>query len=61
MEEPVAMSAMAYLVITLGVIVLVGIMCVPSLVRKNCRECGARNSLDATECTTCHAPFPKDS
>ena len=54
------MPGKIYLFALLGVIALVTIVAVPSLFRKKCLKCGARNSLDAKECGGCGAPFPEE-
>lgn len=46
-----------YVIIMLGLMALVGVACVPALLRKNCPACGARNRLDAVLCSKCRAPF----
>ena len=54
------MNHPVYLAVMLGVILVIAALVIPSLVRKKCSACGARNSLDAKACTTCNAPFPDD-
>ena len=54
------MDKSVYLAIMLGVIAVMCAVTIPSLFRKKCSECGARNSLDAKECAKCKAPFRDD-
>ena len=54
------MPGKIYLFVLLGVIALVTVIAVPSLFRKKCMKCGARNPLDATECGGCGAPFTEE-
>jgi hypothetical protein len=56
----VSMPGKIYLFALLGVIALVTVVVVPSLFRKKCAKCGARNSLDAKECGGCGASFPEE-
>lgn len=51
------MTPTVYVAVMLGVILLITIAVTPSLFRKKCSECGARNSLDAKTCAKCGAPF----
>lgn len=53
-------SAVIYLCVMLGVILVLTALLVPALLLKRCRACGARNAPDATECRRCKAPFPDD-
>ena len=55
------MPSAVYLAVMLGIITLIAVAVVPSLIRKRCPKCGARNSLDATACVKCNALFPLDS
>lgn len=54
------MSANIYLGVMLAIIALVTAVSVPSLFRKRCPRCGAKNSLDAKTCKKCTAVFPED-
>jgi ribosomal protein L40E len=47
-----------YLAVMVGVMALVTVVCVPSLLRRRCRACGARNSLESDLCSRCGTPFP---
>jgi len=49
-----------YLAVMLGIIVVVFAASVPSLFRKKCRQCGAKNGLEARACKQCGAAFPED-
>jgi len=55
-----AMDKTVYLAVMLGVIAVMCAVTIPSLFRKKCSECGARNSLDATACVRCKKPFPAE-
>lgn len=50
-----------FLVVMLGVIAVAVAVSVPALFTKRCPQCGARNGLEATECSKCHAVFPKEA
>ncbi|HPC15161.1 MAG TPA: hypothetical protein P5318_05600 [Candidatus Hydrogenedentes bacterium] len=54
------MSPTVYLTVMLGVIALACVVSIPSLFRKKCRKCGARNGIEARVCIQCGAPFPED-
>lgn len=54
------MSASLYLTLMLGVVAVMVAIVVPSLLKKKCEKCGVRNGLDATACSTCEHPFPKE-
>ena len=51
------MSDGIYVVIMLSVVLVVGIVCVPSMFRRKCAECGKNNPLDATRCVACGEPL----
>jgi len=53
-------SPTVYLTVMLGVIALACVVSIPSLFRKKCRKCGARNGIEACVCIQCGAPFPED-
>ena len=53
-------SAVIYLAVMLGVIVVITAMVIPAMLLKKCSGCGRRNLLDATECKHCKQPFPVD-
>lgn len=55
-----ALSKTLYLVLMLGIIGLVTLVSVPSLFRRKCTKCGAKNSIEARVCKSCGAPFPED-
>ena len=52
-----ALEMSLYLIVMLGVILVATAVAVPSLFRKKCPKCGARNGLDAPACARCGAPF----
>lgn len=54
------MFTTVYLAVMLGVILVIALVCVPSLLRKKCRDCGARNRLEAKQCSQCGALFPDE-
>ena len=54
------MSTGLYLTLMIGVIGVLTAFLVPALFWKRCTTCGARNSLDASECKKCNNAFPKD-
>lgn len=60
MMADTGMDKNLYLAVMVGVIALMCAVTIPSLFRKKCSECGARNSLDAKECARCKAPFRDD-
>lgn len=49
-----------YLAVMLGIIAVVLVASVPSLFRKKCRACSAKNGLEARACKQCGAAFPDD-
>lgn len=53
------MSDGLYVVLMLSVVLVVGITCVPSMFRRECPACGARNPLDAKRCVACGKPLPR--
>jgi len=54
------MSDQTFLFIMLGVIVAVFSLAVPSVVRKRCPACKARNGLESPRCVKCGHEFPPD-
>jgi|GEM_PF-580929 len=54
------MSGGLYLAVMLGIIAVVTGVSVPSLFRKKCPTCGARNGLDARMCKKCGAAFSEE-
>ncbi len=50
-------SSNLYLVIMLGVIFLITAVSVPSLFRKKCPRCGAKNWIEAKVCKKCGVAF----
>lgn len=54
------MNSPVYLIVMLGVIAAITVVVLPSLIRKKCSVCGARNTLDAKTCAKCNAQFPDD-
>jgi ribosomal protein L40E len=51
---------MLYLSVMLTIIALATLITLPSMMRKRCSECGARNGLEAKACQSCGAVFPED-
>lgn len=50
-----------YLYAMLAVIAIVSLIAAPSLFRKKCHKCRARNGLDAKVCARCGEPFPEEA
>jgi hypothetical protein len=55
------MATYTYVGIMLGVILVIALVVIPSLFRKKCQKCGARNALDAKVCVACRQAFPDES
>ena len=57
--ERLRVSSGLYLALMVGVIGILTAFFVPALLWKRCTTCGARNSLDASECEKCKNAFPE--
>lgn len=51
------MSGKLYLLIMLGVIFLITAVSIPSLFRKKCPNCGAKNWIESKTCKKCGTVF----
>ncbi|NIA12705.1 MAG: hypothetical protein GWP08_01400 [Nitrospiraceae bacterium] len=60
MRSRAVLSATWYIVAMLGAIVAATLLMAPSLFRKTCPACGAKNGLDAGNCRKCGKAFPAD-
>lgn len=54
------MTPAIYLTVMLGAIALACVISIPSLFRKKCAKCGARNGIEARVCVQCGEAFPDD-